>query len=148
MSPSTLWLLFASLTVVGSAAYNIGMKVGPQGVNPLGFVFIAHIVIVILTGLCCLVSEYAFKSSVLSGVTSHTVKYAALCGVAAATIDVCYLLALRFGPMISTQVIWTVGGMVVVSALAVLFFGEGISATKALGIAFGIVSVFLITKAS
>lgn len=145
MSP--LWLLFASMTVVGSVAYNVGMKMGGTGVNPFGFTFVMTSVILALLGLCCLVAQFGFKTNVLQGMNLHAVKYAALCGAAAALIDIGYFLAIRSGGMIPTQVFWTIGGMVALAVVAALFMGEAMTATKALGIAFGIVSVFLITRA-
>jgi len=146
MSPS--WTFFASLTVVGSVAYNVGMKLGSPGTNPFGFVFVMTAVILAVLGVCCLVTHFGFKADVTQGMTPHALKYACLCGGAAALIDIGYLLALRYGSMISSQVFWTVGGMVALAVFASLFMKEAITLTTSLGIAFGIVSVLLITKAS
>lgn len=143
---SWTWLLFASFTVIGSVAYNVGMKLGSPGVNPFGFVFVMTAFILLVLGLCCLVAKFGFKADVAQGMTGHAVKYAALCGCAAALIDVGFFLALRYGAIVSTQVFWTVGGMSVLAIVAALFFKEPLTLTKALGVAFGIASVFLISK--
>ncbi len=144
MSP--LWLLFASMTVVGSVAYNIGMKMGGAGVNPFAFTFVMTSVILAILGACCLVAQFGFKTDVMQGMSLHATRYAALCGAAAALIDIGYFLAIRSGGMIPTQVFWTIGGMVALAVVAALFMGEAMTATKALGVAFGIISVLLITR--
>ncbi len=143
---SYLWLLFASMTVVGSVAYNIGMKLGGPGVNPFGFTFVMTSVILAVLGVCCLIAQFGFKVPVMQGMNGHAVKYAALCGGAAALIDIGYFLALRTGAMIPTQVFWTIGGMVALAIIAALFMGESMTWTKVTGIVFGIVSVLLITR--
>ncbi len=145
---SYLWLFFATLTVIGSVGFNIGMKLGASGTNPLFFLLVMTTVILVLLVLSCLVATYGFKMEVTQGMTLRAVKYAALCGFSAALIDVGYFLALRNGSMVSTQIFWTIGGMSLLTVIAVLFFHETITLTKALGIGFGVVSVWLITKAS
>jgi drug/metabolite transporter (DMT)-like permease len=146
-SMSPVWLFFASLTVVGSVAYNVGMKLGSPGTNPFGFVFVMTSVILVLLGIACLTAKFGFKVDVAQGMNFHAFKFAALCGCAAAMIDIGYILALRYGSMISIQVFWTVGGMVALAVFAALFLKETMPLTKILGIAFGVISVFLITKA-
>lgn len=145
MSP--FWLLFASLTVVGSVGYNVGMKLGSPGTNPFVFTFVMTAVILLILGVCCLAAKYGFKVDMEQGMNVRALKYAALCGGSAALIDIGYFLALRYGSLIPTQMFWTVGGTVALAVFASLFLNETMTLTKALGIAFGIVSVVLITKA-
>lgn len=143
---SLYWLLFASLSVVGSLAYTVGMKLGSPSMNAFGFAFLMNIVVLSSQTVFCLTAKYVFKADVMQGVNVNTLKFALLTGLGAALVDVSYFSALRYGSVISSQIFWTVGGIVAVTAFAALFLGETLSATKALGIALGVVAVFLITK--
>jgi uncharacterized membrane protein len=143
---SLYWLFFASLTVVGSLLYNVGMKFGTEGANPFGFAFILASVEFGVMGLCCLVSRYAFKISATQGMNAHAIKLAAMAGFGVALVDVCYFFALRYGSLIASQMFWVVGGTVALVIFSVLFFGEALTLAKAAGIACGIASVILITK--
>ncbi|MFA5041494.1 MAG: EamA family transporter [Bdellovibrionales bacterium] len=140
-----LWLLFATLTVIGGTTYTVATKLGAPGTNPFWFTFIMTVVILVILGACCLIAQYGFKVEVTQGMSPHAVKYAVLCGIAAALIDVGYFLALRYGGVIPTQVFWVIGDLVLVAIFAVLILGEVITWQKALGIALGIASVLLIT---
>ena len=148
MNMNGLWLLFATLTVIGGTSYTIFTKLGAPGTNPFWFTFIMTLVILVILGIGCLVSQYGYKIDVTQGMNPHALKFAVLCGGAAALIDIGYFLALRYGDVIATQVYWVIGDMIAVTVFAVLLLGETITLTKALGVAFGIVSVLLITKAS
>jgi len=143
-----LWLLFVSFIVIGSVVFNVGLKIGTAEVNPFGFLFIMNVYAVVALGLFCLAAKYGFKADVMQGMTPSAHKYALICAASVVMIDIGYILAVRYGSMIATQVIWTVGGMVAFAAVAALFLGEALTLTKALGIAFGVVSVLLITRPS
>jgi uncharacterized membrane protein len=140
-----LWLLFATLTVIGGTTYTVATKLGAPGTNPFGFTFIMTLVILLILGVCCLAAQYGFKVDVTKGMSPHALKYAVLCGGAAALIDIGYFLALRYGNVIPTQLFWVIGDMVLVAVFAVLFLNEAMTWTKALGIVLGIASVLLIT---
>ncbi|MFA4994963.1 MAG: hypothetical protein WC521_06645 [Bdellovibrionales bacterium] len=142
-----LWLLFCSFIVIGSVVFNVGLKIGSAAVNPFGFLFFMNVFALTALALSCLAAKYGFNADVMQGINVHSLKYAALCAGSVVLIDIGYVLAVRYGSLIGTQVIWTVGGMVAFAAVAVLFMNETMTLTKALGIAFGIVSVLLITKA-
>ena len=146
MSP--LWLLFATLTVVGITVYSAGMKMGSANLHPLGFVLSLNIVLMITMSFACLVARYGFKIDVFGGLNAHTFRYAIMCGLGAALIDTAYFLALRYGGMIPTQLFYTVGGTVAVGVLAILCFGEILTTSKALGIVLGALSLFLLIRPS
>ena len=143
-----MWLFYASLIIIGSVVFNVGLKVGSDGVNFLGYLLVMNVFALIVCGLCCLVAKYGFNVDVMQGMNPASVKYAALTAASVILIDIGYVLAVRCGSLIATQVVWTVGGMVAFAAFAVAFMGETLSLTKALGIVAGIISVLLITKAS
>ena len=143
---SLLWLLFASLSVVGSVAYTGGMKFGAPSMNTFGYVFVMNVIVLSLEFILCLIARYGFKVDVTQGINTNTIKFAVLTGFGAMMVDVCFFLAIRYGSVSSTQVFWTVGVIFVTAVLSAFFLGESISLTKAVGIVFGIVAVVLITK--
>ena len=142
-----LWLLFATLTVIGGTTYTVATKLGSGGTNPFGFTFIMTLVILLILGVGCLIAQYGYKVDVMRGMNGPALKYVVLCGCAAALIDIGYFLALRYGSVIPTQIFWVVGDLVLVAIFATLVLGEALTPIKALGIVAGIVSVLLITKA-
>ncbi len=142
-----LWLLFATLTVIGGTTYTVATKLGSGGTNPFGFTFVMTLVILVILGIGCLVAQYGYKVDVMKGLDGPALKYVILCGCAAALIDIGYFLALRYGSVIPTQIFWVVGDLVLVAVFATLVLNETLTLTKALGIAAGIISVLLITKA-
>ncbi len=142
------WLLFMSLVVVGSVGYNVGMKLGPAQANPFAFAFVMTLVVLSVQAFCCVVAKYGFKVDIGQGMTPSVLKCALLCGGSAALIDACYIMGLRYGSLTNSMLFWVVGGMVALSVVSYLFLGETMNWTKLLGLAFGIVSVLLITKAS
>lgn len=144
---SGLWLLFVSLAVMGSFGYVIGMKLGTPTMNPFGFTFSMTVVVSALQLLIFLTARYVFKINVTEGLNTQSLRYALMSGVGAVFVDICYYLAVRYGSLIATQIFWTVGAIVVVALFSVLYFHETVSPMKLLGVAFGIVSVVLITKA-
>lgn len=143
---SLYWLFFASLSVIGSLGYNVGMKLAGPNTNPFGFVFVMTSVILFSQAICCVIAKYFFHANVTQGIDAHAMKFAAVSGLSAALIDVSYTLALRHGSVISSQVFWTIGGMIAVAVFAAFFVGETITVTKAVGILMGIAAVVLITK--
>jgi uncharacterized membrane protein len=145
---SWIWLFFASMSVVGGLLYNVGTKLGGANVNALGFMFAMEVIATLLLGFCCLAAQYGFNVDVTRGLNAHAVRYAVITASGAAVINIALILAFRYGSAVSTQVFWSIGGMVAFTIFAISFFGEALTLTKALGIAFGIVSVLLITKAS
>jgi uncharacterized membrane protein len=124
------------------------MKFGSPNMNAFGFAFLMNCVVLSAQTMFCLVAKYIFKVDVAQGINAQTVKFALLTGLGAATFDVAYFLAIRYGSVISSQIFWMVGGIVAMAFFAALFLGETMSFTKALGIIFGIISVLLITKQS
>ncbi len=144
MSPQ--WLLFVSLAVLGSVFYNTGVKLGAGAVNPIGFMISMTSLILILMGICFLTAKYGFNVEVTKGLNARTLRYVALSACGATLTNICIFLAMHYGSAISSQVFWAVGSIVAFALCAVLFLGDLMTWTKALGIVFGIVSVLLITK--
>ncbi len=145
---SVQWLMFSFLAVIGSTLYNVGVKISGPNVNPFGFFLAMTFFAFTMSGVCFVAAKYGFGVDCSRGLlTPSAIKWAALCAFGVVMTNVTYFLAMRFGSSISAQVFWAVGGMIVFSCVAVLFLNETISLTKLVGIAFGVVSVFLIAKA-
>jgi uncharacterized membrane protein len=144
---SLYWLLFASLTVVGALTYNLSVKFGTASMPVFIFVLIAAATNLSIQAVVTLTAKYGFKYD-LQGVNSQNIRYALMAGAATALIDIAYFFALRYGSMVASQIFWTVGGSIAVTAVAVLFLHETLTFTKAMGIALGMVAVVLLTKQS
>jgi uncharacterized membrane protein len=142
---SFYWLLFASLSVLGSLFYNIGVKFSSANVNAFGFAFTMNCVVLFLQTIVVLTAKYGFRIDVAQGMNKGTVKFAVMAGLGAAIIDVSYFFANRYGSVIASQLFWTIGGIIALAVFSALFLGETITPTKAAGIILGIVAVFLIT---
>jgi len=142
-----LWLLFSCLTIAGSVVYNVSFKRGSPSVNPFAFAFIAALCVLTVQSISCLIAHYGFGINLFQSAGPRTLTFGVLAGVAAAAIDLCYIMALRNGPLLATQFFWTIGSLVALTVVALLFLGEVLTATKALGVALGIAAVVLLTKA-
>jgi uncharacterized membrane protein len=143
---STSWLLFASLSVLGSLIYNVSMKIGSSSMNPFLFAFILTLTALIIQTVACGVSRYGFKIDITQQITTQNILCAMVAGFAAALVDISYFFALRHGSTISCQTFWTIGGILALTIFSILYFHEALTISKAAGIALGIVSLFLIVR--
>jgi uncharacterized membrane protein len=144
----SLWALFISLAVVGSFAYTAGMKFGAPSMSPFGYALIMNIFVLSAQTIIFFTAKYGFKVDVLQGVNAKSAQFAVLTGAGAVLVDLCFFLALRYGSVISSQIVWTVGSIIAMALFSAWYFGEAITLAKALGIGCGIASVILLTKAS
>ncbi|MDD4616546.1 MAG: hypothetical protein PHW76_05445 [Alphaproteobacteria bacterium] len=145
---SLYWLFFLSLAIVGSFAYTAGMKFGAPTMSPFGYAVIMNVVVLSAQLVFALTAKYGFKVDVAQGINSRTIKFAILTGCGAAMVDLCFFLALRYGSVVSSQIVWQVGSILLIGTAAVLFWGEALSLQKALGVLLGLASLILITRAS
>lgn len=145
---SWLWLLFATLAVLGGSTYTVCMKLGVTNANPFFFGLVTALAFAVVLGAACLTAKFGFHIEVTQGMDARAYKFAALCGGASALIGVTYFLALRYGSVIPTQTYWAIGDIVLTSALAIALFGEALTVQKAVGMLLGAASIFLILKAS
>lgn len=143
-----LWVLFASLTVIGSLMYNVSIKLASSHMNAFIFTSVFTIFALIAHLLCLLAYKYIFKFDVALSIDSKGLWFSLVAGVGVALIDIAYFFALRHGTMIASQCVWTIGGLIGLTVIAVLFFNEALTFIKAAGIVLGIVSLYLVTRPS
>ena len=128
------WLFFISLTVVGGLLYNVGAKLATASLTPFLFTAsLAFFVFVIQTS-SFLIAKYGFKIDVMGGVTASGIRFAALAGLGAALIDICYFLALRYGTPSASLAFWSIGSLIALTIFAILVFKEVMTLSKACGI--------------
>ncbi len=146
MSP--LWLLFASLTVAGSLAYNMGMKLGTESMNAFTFTLILTLSILAIQVPLLLAAKYVFHQDIAQGFETRNIMLAVMAGLGAALIDIACFFALRYGTVTATQIFWAVGSTIAVALFSALFFKEQITAARLAGIVLGVISLYLITRES
>ncbi len=141
------WLPFALMSIAGIAAYGISMKAMNNSINP--FLFSA-----IMNGAGCLFSAVMiFLPVARTGplLQNKIAIYVALgCGVATVLIDVGYFLMMRSsnGLTIGAPFVGVVN-IIIMTLAGYFIFREQLTWQSGLGIAFGLISVWLLTyKAS
>ena len=142
---SMLWVFYISLTVIGATIYNIAVKVSGDQINV--FVFSVFLTMAALAGhiILLLIYKYGcFTDGKSLQISTVGITMAVFAGLSVTLIDVGYFLAVKEGGMISSQLVWTVGGTLLVALIGFLYFKEILSIQKLAGIAFGLASVWLV----
>ena len=143
---ASYWILFASVTVVGSLMYNVGMKFGTANTSAFAFVLMVSLILFLTQTASFLIAKYAFHVDVTEGLEMRNILFAVLAGLGVAIIDLFYFFAFRYGTPIQCQMFWTVGGLIALTIFAVIVFREPMPLTKALGIVLGIVGLVLVVR--
>ena len=143
---SGLWLLFSSLSVIGSLFYNLGVRFGTQNANAFKFTVVLSLAALIVQTINFIVAKFIFKIDMGGSMSSKDITFAVLAGLGAGMIDLSFFLANRYGSLAQTQIFWTVGSMVLLTIVSAIFFKDIITPIRALGILFGIGSVVLISR--
>lgn len=143
---SLIWIFFASLTVVGSLMYNISIKLATSHMNAFIFTSVFTVFALLAHLVCLVVYKYVFKFDVALTIDNKGLWYSVIAGLGVALIDIAYFFALRYGSMIASQTVWTIGGLIGLTIVAVLFFQETLTLQKACGITLGIISLYLVTR--
>lgn len=138
------WILFAGLTVVGSLAYNVCMRLATDRINGFLFVFLCTLTTTLGQFVVFSLAKGIGKVNVFEGASLQTCGLAVGAGLGVVLIDVAYFFALRTGSLLASQAVWTIGGMLSITAVALFAFHEPMTLQKALGIALGIVALALI----
>jgi drug/metabolite transporter (DMT)-like permease len=143
---SALWLLFASITVIGSTMYNVAIKSAGESVNPFiftllltAFAFAGHAIILAA-------NKFFFDPSLKLSISTSGLGWAFMAGMGVVLIDLFFFLGVRQGGLTMTNAFWTIASFALVVLIGLLFFNETINAVKAIGLALGVVSLFLITR--
>lgn len=138
------WIIFASLTVVGSLMYNVCVKLATASMN--GFLFACLLAFAEFVSQIIVIgfARGVGKIDVFAGATPQNVGLAVLAGAAVALINVAYFFAMRTGSAVACQSVWTIGGLLAFTLVAFFFFHETLTLQKAFGIVLGIASLVLI----
>jgi uncharacterized membrane protein len=141
------WIFFAGMTVVSGLMFNVATKIATQGHLDM-FMFSLLFCLVGLVGniLIVLVYKYTISPDYLPVYDAKGIWMGILAGVAGIMINLFYFLAMKTGSAISSQAVWTVGGLIAVTIVMTLFFKEVLSPQKAIGIVLGVISLLLIVR--
>lgn len=138
-----LWFLFASLTVLGSLMYNVGVKIGGNHINPFIFTIVLTAVAFVGHVVCTLVYKHLISPDEVLAYDAKGIWMGVLAGLAVVVIDLAYFYSVKTGGAIASQAFWTVGGMIALTVFAVVVFKEDFTLMKALGVTFGIAGLYL-----
>lgn len=140
------WILYVFLCITGALFYNIAVKVAGAHINP--FIFTSGLTAIALLGhLTCLAFYKFYMGENVNFQADRLGIYMVLLGgVAVVVIDLAFFFALKTGSMVSTNMLWTLGGTVLTTMAAVFVFKEPFTATKMAGLAFGLLSFYLLSK--
>lgn len=140
------WIAYVIACVVGVAAYNVSMKVAGDHINP--FVFTVGLTAIAFVGhiVCLLLYKFHLGESVTFQVDRTGVYMAIIAGVAVVAIDLCMFFAIKTGGVVATNLLFTVGAMLLTALAGFLIFKEPLSAMKIAGLCLGVISIAMITK--
>ena len=141
-----LWIFYVALCIVGVAAYNIAMKVAGDHINP--FVFTVGLTAVAMVGhLICLGAYKFYMGEDVAFKADRIGLWMALAaGVAVVVIDLCMFFAIRTGGVVATNILFTVGAMLLTTLAGFFIFKEPLTPTKIAGLALGAISLILLAK--
>jgi len=140
------WLIFASLTVIGSLVYNLAMKSAGDHINP--FIFTVGLTFVGLVGHLICLGFYKFYLN--EGVAIQADKVglclAVAAGIGIIIIDLGFFFAVKSGGLMVSTAFWMIGAIITTTVASYFLFHEEITATKLAGIVLGAASLFLLTR--
>lgn len=141
-----LWIAYVAFCIVGVAAYNISMKVAGDHINP--FVFTVGLTAVALIGhLACLAAyKFYMGEEVTLKADRMGLWMAVAAGIAVVVIDLCMFFAIRTGGVVATNILFTVGAMLLTTLAGFFIFKEPLTPTKIAGLALGAISLILLAK--
>lgn len=138
------WQIFAVLSLVFSAVYNILAKLGATKMN----VFASNATIA-ATSLIIAISVFLFGAPISSLTASGPTPlvYSILSGLSVGAYAVFYMLSLSKSAPISVALPLVFGGSIVLTAiLSVIFLGESVSYLKVAGLTFIIIGLALLSR--
>ena len=140
------WAFYVGLCITGALFYNVAVKVAGDHINP--FIFTSGLTAVALLGHLCCLAFYKFHlgEKVDFQADRMGLYMILMAGLAVVVIDLAFYFALKTGSMVSTNMLWTLGGTVLTTLAAIFVFKEPFTATKMAGLAFGLLSFYLLSK--
>lgn len=145
MITQPLWILFASLTVLGALGYNIAVKVASDSTNV--FIFTVIITTVALLGhlAAFFIYKFWFMDENKIEISHMGIWMAVLAGLSIVMIDLAFFMAVKSGGIIMTQTFWTIGGLILTALAGFFIFKEYLDLYKLIGIVLGITSLLFLT---
>ena len=140
---SAFYLPFV-LTVGGMLVYHISQKSIPKDMNPFLVTILAYAVGIVFCGVCAL----AYPSRKTFATSLKETNWAVVTlGVAAASIELGFLLAYRAGWRISVAAVATNAAVtVMLIPIGLLVFREHLSLRGLIGVAFCVVGLLLVVR--
>ena len=141
-----IWIVYVLFSIIGATAYNVAMKVAGDHINP--FVFTVGLTAVAFAGhLACLLFYKFYMGEAVNWQADKTgLSMAILAGGAVVLIDLCVFFAIKNGGVVSTNILFTVGAMLLTTLAGFFIFKEALTPTKMAGLAFGAISLILLSK--
>jgi drug/metabolite transporter (DMT)-like permease len=143
---SLLWGFFVFMCMIGSVLYNVAFKLADGHINP--FVFACALTGVGLIGhlFCLAFYKFHMGEAVTLNVDKTGILMAVMAGVGIVIVDLAFFFAIRHGGIVSTNIVWSVGVLILTGLAGYFIFKEPMSYTKLLGMLFGLLSVILLSK--
>lgn len=142
MSIPILWLIFTSTAIVGMVGYDVAIKLATEQINVfafttilVGFAFAMHL-------LALLVYKVTVPDASLS-LNTKTIGWAALGGLGLVVMDIGFYLGVKYGGLAMTNAVWLIGGLILSVILGYYAFHEPIDIKKIIGVAFGLLAIYL-----
>lgn len=132
--------------MIGSVLYNVAFKLADGHINP--FVFACALTGVGLIGhlFCLAFYKFHMGEAVTLNVDKTGILMAVMAGVGIVIVDLAFFFAIRHGGIVSTNIVWSVGVLILTGLAGYFIFKEPMSYTKICGILFGLLSVILLSK--
>ncbi len=140
------WILYVFACIFGALFYNVAVKVAGDHINP--FIFTSGLTAVALLGHLGCLAFYKFYmgENVDFNADKMGLYMVLLGGAAVVVIDLSFYFALKTGSMVATNLLWTLGATALTALSAFFIFKEPFTATKMAGLAFGVLSFYLLSK--
>ena len=141
-----IWIVYVLFSIVGAAAYNIAMKLAGDHINP--FVFTVGLSSVAMLGhiICLIIYKFHMGETFSVQVGKTGVSLMLLAGLSVVLIDLCVFFAIKSGGVVATNILFTVGAMLLTTLAGFFIFKEMLTPTKIAGLAFGVLSLILLAK--
>lgn len=143
---SALWLCYVLFSVLGAAAYNVSMRLAGEHINP--FIFTVGLSCVALLGhvICFFAYKVYWSAGAAMPVSKTALSLMILAGLGVVVIDLCSYFAIKAGGVVATNILFTVGAMLLTTLAGFFIFKEALTPTKMAGLAFGALSLILLSK--
>jgi len=136
------WLLFAVLSAIAFALYNVFIKLAALKVNPIVGTFALQLAAALLGLLAYSILKFGGKEIMI---TSTGLTYAIVAGIFVGVAEILFFMMFTKGVDLSIGLsLVTAGSVLIAAIIGILFLGESISTIKIAGAIFAILGVVLL----